>query len=674
MSFLLSLMIVCQPLSYTFNAHFDKTATEFSNYGEYTLISAEGADMFGRTFEPVLPAKHLQILLPYDASLLSVRCEGENLTIAGTAVTPLPAVLPAPLGTRRNVVFLCDPAVYESQDVYPDKILQWHHFGNQSGFKIASVFLTPYQWNPVTKEVSVYEDVSVTVEYERTGEIHFNTPLGDYLHRSIIGFIVCNPEALASSAPPVTEGNADYLIIAPLSLLNTPAMDSLLTLRTLKGLVCDTASKERISATVTGYDLPEKIRNYIIQRHSEDGVSFILLVGNRNLLQPRELFISCRDTNGVFYDDSAPVDLYFADLDGDWNFTADNRYGQPNDSLDLYADVFVGRLVVGSSSELSVNVRKICEYEQNPPQGDWRTKSLLAGAVLFDNQYYTITGEAVCESIADHLPQGWHHIKMYETLYGNSPEGAIDSVNDGVAWTHWAGHGNRSGVYWYNSYYIRMLHVNDIANMTNGGKLAVHTSIACMSGAYHEGNCAAVALLNKEGGGGIVSAFNTSYGWEGILPAMGPSEYMDIWFAEAVFDSSIFSLGPAFYASKSKLIPFWDINYYGGYDRNLYTLLDRTYFGDPALCFLGSSSFAEEEISEPTNGSIATLFISDNYLIVESDNLSSVRIFDISGRIVTSGDFEGRFVYDMNLQPSGIYFCVVISGNQSMTERMVYVK
>ncbi|MBN1151011.1 T9SS type A sorting domain-containing protein [candidate division WOR-3 bacterium] len=220
-----------------------------------------------------------------------------------------------------------------------------------------------------------------------------------------------------------------------------------------------------------------------------------------------------------------------------------------------------------------------------------------------------------------------------------------------------------------------MLHNNDIPNMTNAGKLAVHTSIACMTGAYHEGSCAAVSLLNKQGGGGIISDFNTSYGWEGILPAMGPSEYMNVWFAEAVFDSSINQIGPAFYASKNKLIPFWDINYYGGYDRNLYTLLDRTYFGDPSLCFVGTTSEVEEDLPVALVGTdVIQISLQKNWAHVQSSGFSQLKIFDVSGRMLRSSYFSDSFTVDMTSQPSGVYVFAVVSSSGTRVERLVYVK
>ncbi|MBN1151012.1 hypothetical protein JXA84_07330 [candidate division WOR-3 bacterium] len=435
MGFFLSLFCIIQTFSYSVRVNLDADNTSLTGYGEYTLISALDLDYFGRAFLPVLPAKRLQILLPYDAELKSIKTEGSDPCFVGYVPLPLPALVQAPLGMRQEVFMRTDPSVYDGFEKYPASILQNSHFGNQAGFKILSVLLVPYSWYPQTGELTMHENVTITVEYDRTSATQNLTPLAFEIHKKIISGIVCNPEMLHQWSPSVRDGNFDYLIIAPSSYLATAAIDSLVSHKSSRGLVCDTASKEMISSSVSGSDLPEKIRNYIIQRHQTDGITFVLLVGDKNLLQPREIFLNCRDTNGVYYDDSAPVDLYFADLDGDWNFNSDNRYGQPDDSLDLYADVFVGRLVVSSISQLSVNVEKICQYETDPPQGQWRTRSLLAGAVLFENQYYTITGEAVCESIADHLPSNWHHVKMYETLYGNSPEGAIDSVNEGVAWT-----------------------------------------------------------------------------------------------------------------------------------------------------------------------------------------------------------------------------------------------
>lgn len=662
MSFFIPIMLIIISNVQIYNStfHFNPDEVTLRDDGIYTVICGEKFEGFGRTNEPMLPGFKTAFILPWNSEVIDIEIIGSNPYIIGKAELPKPGDPPNPIGIPQRNIGYCNPEFYNSTKPYPYSFLASSHLGNESGFKIFSAFLLPVKWDPVTKNVILYRDILVQVKYRETDAIHFNSVLRDKLHKKLISFQIDNPENINSWAPPIYKGNVDYLVIAPESLIQTTALDSLINLRASQSLLTDTISLERIQNTMTGFDTPEKIRNYLIQRYQQDGLTYALLIGDENIMEPRDIWTCAHDSDGTPWSDSSPSDLYFADLDGDWNYNADNRYGQPDDSLDLYADIFVGRLPVSSSSELSNCVQKIYTYETNPPAGSWQTTSILAGAILFPS--YNYTGEACCESIATRLPATWHNIKLYEACpHGPAPLGTIDSLNNGAAWTQWCGHGNRWGVWWGSSSSIKMLYYEDILLMTNGGKLAVHTSIACMPGAFHLGICAVKPLMNLNNAGGIVCTFNTSYGWEGYLAQgeMGPSEFMDIWFAEAVFDSSIVPLGPAFYAAKARRVPFWDHNFYGGYDRNLSTIIVLTYFGDPALNFIGSGSSVEEEINEIIFNPNIKLSVCNFRLNISLSGQAEVEVFDISGRKTLERIFTDNLDEDISYLPSGHYFCII---------------
>ena len=62
-----------------------------------------------------------------------------------------------------------------------------------------------------------------------------------------------------------------------------------------------------------------------------------------------------------------PSDLYYACLDGTYNYDNDNKWGEPNDGeggkdVDLIAEVYVGRACVGDLKEAKNFVSKTISY------------------------------------------------------------------------------------------------------------------------------------------------------------------------------------------------------------------------------------------------------------------------------------------------------------------------
>ena len=80
-----------------------------------------------------------------------------------------------------------------------------------------------------------------------------------------------------------------------------------------------------------------------------------------------------------------PTDLYYSDLDRSWDENDNNIFGEvPEDKIDMYADVFVGRAPVNTIEETENIVNKDIQYETNPPLDDYPLKMLF---MAFDINY-----------------------------------------------------------------------------------------------------------------------------------------------------------------------------------------------------------------------------------------------------------------------------------------------
>src|SRR4029078_2129143 len=91
---------------------------------------------------------------------------------------------------------------------------------------------------------------------------------------------------------------------------------------------------------------------------------------------------------------SIPTDLYYSDLDGNWNADGDSLFGEgfadsvtaPGDKLNLIPDVYVGRAPVTNVAQATTFVDKTLMYSRTPV-GDYEDRALFAAEVLFPQDW-----------------------------------------------------------------------------------------------------------------------------------------------------------------------------------------------------------------------------------------------------------------------------------------------
>jgi len=111
-----------------------------------------------------------------------------------------------------------------------------------------------------------------------------------------------------------------------------------------------------ISSNYNGYDLAEKIRNFLRDKYpsNEWGIEDVLIVGDYDNVPMR------RCAQDVGYG-KPETDYYYAELSlpdsQSWDADGDHQYGENSDPIDFYTEVNVGRIPWSSSS----TVEHICE-------------------------------------------------------------------------------------------------------------------------------------------------------------------------------------------------------------------------------------------------------------------------------------------------------------------------
>jgi len=169
-----------------------------------------------------------------------------------------------------------------------------------------------------------------------------------------------------TSFPSLEGSPVDYVIITNDDMAG--AYQTLADWKTEKGVPTVIRTVEWIAANYrNGSDPQETIRNFIKDAYAKWGVTYVLIGGDTEQV-PERLARSCFPTSAGY---NLPTDLYYACLDGDWNADHDQWFAEMpgglcpgnDDLVDLYAEVYVGRLPTRNDADVALLTSKIISYE-----------------------------------------------------------------------------------------------------------------------------------------------------------------------------------------------------------------------------------------------------------------------------------------------------------------------
>ena len=401
--------------------------------------------------------------------------------------------------------------------------------------------------------------------------------------------------------------------------------------KTHLGLSDTTVTVESIYAAFPGRDHPEEIRNFIKYAYANWSTTVVLLGGDADVVPCRYAY-ACASGG-----DLMPCDLYYSDLDGDWDANGNSVFGEVDDNVDLYPDVFVGRAAVSDGTTADLFVQKFLTYSSDS------TAAYLKRAVLGGFDLDTLThGETTMELYEDSFaPSSMKPCnRVYDSYTSDHKSSMMAYLNAGQHfWIH-TDHGSKNELGCGYVHHHQVLYPSDLSGLTNGNNLTIFISIACLIGAYDTSDCIAESFLNAPNGGGVAAVVNSRDGWytQGSNPQRTMSSaYVErclhYLFGHAGGDASLEDVA----IGKSGLVPLADTN---GYYR--WCMYDMNLLGDPAMPVWNPSRGGIAESpgpTRPTGGltiAARTYFESGTRLQVRLPQGGHVRldIYDRTGRKV----------------------------------------
>ncbi len=326
--------------------------------------------------------------------------------------------------------------------------------------------------------------------------------------------------AISTACRPAFEGEltsqdlldgAELLIIAPDETID--GYDDYIAWKRALGISVRLESVADIDATESGEDLAARIRARIQRAVDDEGTRWVLLGADAPLLPVRKVYTWVDvDFEGAYYEDSIATDLYYADLDGDWDGDGDGAYGEPGDGMDLLPEVAIGRIPARSTQQVQEYTDKLFLYERWP-ETDYQETGLLLGEWAGQASGLDFYSSTALESwIVPLFPDGFEITKLYEQhdIYDdasdNTTSNQIAAFETGHNLILNFGHGVAS--------YIGNLSLHDIWNLEPSGRPAIFATTECsgcdFENEYVDHSACEAYVLGP--GGGAVYLGNTHVG------------------------------------------------------------------------------------------------------------------------------------------------------------------
>ncbi|MCD4772649.1 MAG: T9SS type A sorting domain-containing protein [Bacteroidales bacterium] len=459
-----------------------------------------------------------------------------------------------------------------------------------------TVVISPFQYNPVSKILRVYYNITVKIEKVNDNGINplirkseltsVNTEFDKIYSRHFMN-------TSSSKYDPVDE-HGNMLIIAYEDFID--AMQPFIDWKIQTGIpveIVDVATIGNSSA----------IKNYIQDYYDDNGLTFVLLVG-----------------------DAAQVPTSYSNGDSDNNYS----YVAGNDH---YPDLFIGRFSAETIAHVETQVSRTITYEQDPYRDeDWFSK----GIGIASDQGPGDEGEYDYEHMRNIRNDllGFTYTSCSELYDGSqggedepgnpTPAMVAEKVNEGASIINYAGHGSSSG--WGSSGFSSY----QINNLTNNGMLPFIWSVACLNGNFVNQTCFAEAWMRAENNDEPIGAIATlmSTNNQDWYPPMDAQDEMDSLLVESYQNNIKRTFGGL---SMNGCMHMND-----NYGTSGYLVTDTwTCFGDPSLMV---RTAMPAEMTATYNSSV---IIGCSEIIVTCNAEGGLVALTLDGEIISTAFVEG---------------------------------
>ena len=520
---------------------------------------------------------------------------------------------------------------YETDAFFPEQVVFLRDPYILRTIRGQAVVFQPIQYNPIQRILRIYTNIKIGVQENGTSTVN---PL---LQRPMAGgsrefenmyrehFINYTTE---DRYVPVSEPG-------PMRIISyggfMEAMQPFVDWKNYKGIPTEMVDVADIGTI-------DDIDAYIESEYYEDGIAFVLLVGDIAQIE------SIRRSEG---------DGSNTPSDNSFTFIAGN---------DFYPDLIIGRFSAENTTHVETMVNRTMSYEMDPdPTDDWYKKGSGFASDQGpgdDGEYDDEHLDNIRELLLDYT---YVHVDQIYDPSGTVAQGEA-ALNEGRSIVNYTGHGSNSS--WGNGCPMNNTDVNGLVNVN---KWPWIWSVACVNGEFHIGTCFAESWLratnsNGEPTGAIATLMSTvNQAWN---PPMDGQDEMNAIFVESYENNIKRTFGGL---SFNGMMGMNDNYGSSGYNETLYW----TIFGDPSVVVRSDT---------PTGMTVThddVMIIGAEEFVVETGNTDALVAISRDGELLASSyvDSDGSVTleFDIALEIPGLVDLVVSAYNRVPYETTVNV-
>ncbi|MDP3463321.1 MAG: C25 family cysteine peptidase [Bacteroidales bacterium] len=458
------------------------------------------------------------------------------------------AVAPAARIPKDNEPDMPEPVknalVYNTNALYPSNPVKLSEPMTVRGMDVVMLGITPFQYNPVTKELIAYKDIDISIEFRGVNGQFGETRLRNRWWDPILQDMILNQNVIPSVDYSVVNSRSEdsdfeYLIISPDDPVFLQWADSIRLFRIRQGIRTGIVTTMQI-----GGNTVSAIKNYVNNAYNTWDIppAAVLLLG--------DFGSSGSSIISPIYDNYCASDNIFADVSGNH-----------------LPDIVFARMTAQNPAHLETYITKFLKYERTPPVNPsfydnpitamgWQTErwfqlcsEIVNGFFEFEKGKSPVRENAIYsgspsggvwstaqntqtiinyfgESGLQYVPNTPNHL----TDWGGNATRINNDINSGAFLLQHRDHGMETG--WGEPDYNN----SNIGGTTNTDLTFVF-SINCLTGKYNlSGECFTEAFHRHEFGAlGLTAASEVSYSfvndayvwglydnmWPEFMPAYG---------------------------------------------------------------------------------------------------------------------------------------------------------
>lgn len=355
-------------LTYSVN---EFTLTEFELKGEAMQnIQLEGSFLPNNEGAPNLPGNGQYIAVPTGADVQYTITAERVETYKNVHIAPAPRI---PKVTDEGPLrYAKDPKYYQTNAFYPAKPVSMSEKTTIRGVEAVILGVTPFQYNPVTKELKVYRDLKVKVAFSGGSDVIGDARLRSRYFDPILSDLMINYASMPQAELPVynpESGTPDleYVIITPDDADFVSWAQELALFRNMQGIRTGIFTTADIGGNTT-----TAIESFVNDAYANWAIPpvAVLLLG--------DFGITGNTIISPIWSSYCASDNIYADVNGN----------------DL-PDIAFARMTAQNETHLETMITKVINYESNPPTNPDFYNHPITALGWQDDRWFQICSEVV---------------------------------------------------------------------------------------------------------------------------------------------------------------------------------------------------------------------------------------------------------------------------------------